>query len=108
MKSSCILSSAPERACSPMSDVPPSPAIPTEIILFFFKCPFLIRAFNPDAIPAATAAAFSKVTCIHGTLHAVNGSGDDTISMHPVALAMTISLPSALRTWRTASASAHP
>jgi hypothetical protein len=91
-----------------MSAVPPSPPIAKVTIFLVGILPFRIKTFSPDSMPEATAAAFSKATWNHGTLHAVNGMGVDTTSMHPVAEAMTMFLPRALQTSRRANASAHP
>ena len=63
---------------------------------------------HPASTPDATAQVFSNRVCIQGSRHDVVGKGEDTISMQPVALVTITSLPSALTTNRTASASAHP
>jgi len=57
-----VLSRAPERACSPISAVPPSPAMARVTIFLEGILPFLIRTFNADPMPEATAAEFSKAT----------------------------------------------
>src|SRR4030042_844448 len=105
---SCPRSSAPDRAWSPMSEVPPSPAMATALMGFLGMRPLRISAFSPASTPDPTAAAFSKATWIQGTSHAVVGKAEEIISMHPVALAMTIFWPRALSTYRTAKTSALP
>src|SRR4030067_3848413 len=91
-----------------MSAVPPSPAMARVTIFFLAILPFLIKTLSADSMPEATAAVFSKATWNQGTLQEVKGSGEETISIHPVALAMITFLPNALATNLTANASAHP
>jgi hypothetical protein len=91
-----------------MSAVPPSPAMAIVTILLLGSAAFLIKAFSPDSTPEATAAAFSKATCNHGTLHEVKGIGDEITSIQPVAEATITFLPKALQTNLIANASQHP
>ena len=92
-----------------MSAVPPSPANATILMsLSEGYLPFLFKTLIADSTPEATAAAFSKATCIHGTFHAVSGNEEVTISRHPVALAIIMSAPIAFVTCLTASNSPQP
>ena len=61
----CPRSIDPESDWSPISAVPPSPANTTTLTSVF---PCALRALST---PDATAPAFSKATCIHGTFQAV-------------------------------------
>ncbi len=60
-------SAAPERAWSPMSKVPPSPAKATTVVSVRF------RAASPAAIPEAEAAVLAKVLFTLGTRTGVRG-----------------------------------
>ena len=96
------LSRAPENARKPMSIMPPSPPIATTVTSSF---PCASRA---SLTPDATDAAFSKVTCIHGTFQDVRGYFVVVTSRHPVALQMTTFLPSAFNICLAAIAAPHP
>ena len=66
-----------------------------------------VPALPQDALVAQRFKIEVKGTTI-ATFQEVSGSGEEMISMQPVAMATMVSLPSAFITWRTARASAHP
>jgi hypothetical protein len=73
-----------------MSYVPPSPAKTTTATSR--SCGSALRrrrARWAASTPLATAAAFSKATCIQGTFHAVVGNLVVATSRHPVAFTTT-------------------
>ena len=70
--------------------------------------PLRSRVFRAASMPEATAAVFSKATCIDGTFQALCGKGEVTISMQPVALATMTLEPAALVTMPMAMISTQP
>ncbi len=64
---------APERAWKPMSIVPPSPPIATDLMRRSAIFPLRRSAVRPASTPDPTAAELGKATWIQGRFQAVVG-----------------------------------
>src|SRR3989338_887192 len=94
-------SAAPESACSPMSNVPPSPANASAVTSF-------PSASAARLSPAAVAAAVSNGQCTSGTLTGVYGLGPAMIDQQHAGSATCALAPIASSICRMMRAAVHP
>jgi len=85
-----IFNAAPDRACSPMSKVPPSPASTTTVVS---RIPL---AFKPRLRPLPTEPALGKGQCRIGHFRAVRGGTPAIMLQHDAVSAIARFGPSAL------------